>query len=597
MKKFLCLVKKELIDFYSIIKLLYIFAPIYAIKLTILRGICISTPIIRLYTITNLLNQIELVLNKNTSLRSIILPVGLLLLTEFINGISDVIFQELAKKCNIFIKKNKYPELIEQISQLEYCNFENSNVMDMLRRIKQNFNTRIVNSYTTSLYILESIVIAFLLIIIITSQVGVIGLLFSFLSIPLILAGQKSAKDLYEADEEAEKHNRYLEYLESLLKGRDAAAERRLFQFQDKIQNKWEESYSNAFIINQKVKYYTYKRALFSDLVTFSGYALSIGLLCWSLISNRISYGMFIAIIISILRLMNTLSYTLTGDLTQMGRNKLFLDDYTKMLQIRREKGAVEEAMDSINFEKLEFVDVTFTYPNAKNPTLKNLSFTMERGKKYAFVGENGAGKSTIIKLLLRLYSPDKGEILINGQSITNYSYGELKGLYAVVFQDFSKYQISLKESLCLGMRNIEDKKLVEVLKYVGLDRCIDENSQVIDYELGKLSENSIEFSGGQWQRLAIARALISERNVMILDEATAAIDPIREKELYELFQKASENKTTMFITHRLGSTKFADCIYVLKNGAIIEKGSHSKLMSEKTLYREMYNSQSRWYQ
>jgi len=335
---------------------------------------------------------------------------------------------------------------------------------------------------------------------------------------------------------------------------------------------------------------------LLADLLTFSGYALAIGLLCWLMVSNLISYGMFIAIVISVLRLMHTLSYTLSEDIAEMGRIKLFLDDYDRFNKLQEESGAIDESTSNIKFEKIEFIDVTFTYPNAKKATLNNLSFSIECGKKYAFVGENGAGKTTIIKLLLRYYTPDKGRILINGKSIENYSYGELKGLFSVVFQDYSKYQISLEESLYLGNSNMKHKNIVNILNYVGLDRCIDNNNKVMNVELGKLTEDSLEFSEGQWQRLAIARSLLSDKNILILDEATASIDPIQEKELYELFKKASEKRTTVFITHRLGSTKFADCIYVLKDGKILESGNHEELMLDNTVYKEMYSTQSRWY-
>lgn len=584
-------------DFFNLTKLLYSFAPIYAIELTALKLISTVTPIARLYIITDMINQIDLFLSKNTEMTSILSSTGIFILVELVSAISLILYQTVSKKCNLYIKKNKYPEFIEQIAKLEYLHFENSDYMDLIRRIKQNFNVRILLSYTTCLYFLESIITALILIIIITNQVGVAGLLFTFISIPLIVAGQKSAKDLYDADEKAEKYNRYLEYIENLFKDRVTAAERSLFKLQNVLENKWEDHYKDTFIINKKTKIRVLKRALSSDILTFLAYALAIGVLCLALINNNISYGMFIAITISILRLMNTLSYSLSGNLADMGKCKLFMDDYNKLLNLRKETGAIDEAVSGIEFEKIEFIDVSFTYPNAKKATLKDLSLIIERGKKYAFVGENGAGKTTIIKLLLRLYKPDKGEILVNGKAITNYSYGELKGLCSVVFQDYSKYPIPLKESLDLGTESSNDEKKVDILRYVGLDRCIDENNQIIDYELGKLSENSIEFSEGQWQRLSIARALISDRNLLILDEATSSIDPIREKEVYELFKKASNNKTTIFITHRLGSTKFADVIYVLKDGRVIEIGNHESLMLENTVYNEMYNSQSRWYQ
>ncbi len=277
-----------------------------------------------------------------------------------------------------------------------------------------------------------------------------------------------------------------------------------------------------------------------------------------------------------------------------MGVNKLFLDDYNKILSLTEEKGAIDEANNEIDFVSLEYKDVSFTYPNSTSPILNGISFKIEKGKKYAFVGANGAGKTTIVKLLLKLYKADKGQILINGEPIDNYTYAQLKGIYSVVFQDFSKFPIAVKEYLNLGSFS-QNKEMVDIMRYVGLNKFVNEND-IYDYELGKLDENSRELSGGEWQRLSLGRSLLSNRDILILDEATSSIDPIREKEIYDLFKKASKDKTTIFITHRLGSTKFADVIYVIKDGAIVEFGNHDNLMEKKENYFEMYSSQSGWY-
>lgn len=589
--------KLKLKSFYEMVRVLFELAPRYAIQLTLLRGVCLSAPIARLYTITGLIYQIEGFWKNPSDYRGLLAFILLIVGVEFINGVASVCFQETSRKCNLYIKKDKYPELIESIAKLEYDNYENRDVMDRVKRVKQNFNIRILRSFSVSICFIETLIKALILVGIITNRIGPIGLTFVFVSLPLIIAGQKSAKNLYESDMEAEKHLRYLEYVGNLFSDREVAAERSLFKLKGFFTDKWENHYSQTLTIFQNAKKAVYRRAWISELLTFSAYAFAIGTLCWGLINGHMSYGLFVGIIVSIISLMNTLSYTLAGDLAQMGQNKLFLDDYKFILNLSKEEGATEEAIFDLNLMKIEFDNVTFTYPNATKPTLNNLSFVIESGKKYAFVGENGAGKSTIIKLLLRLYKPDKGKILVNGKTLEHYSYGQIKGLCSVVFQDYSKYPIRLTDSLCLGSKHCGQDKMVEVLKRVGLNRCIDENNHVRHYELGKLSEEGLEFSEGQWQRLSIARALMSEKPLLVLDEATASIDPIREMELYELFKQASENKTTVFITHRLGSTKFADTIYVLKDGNILEKGNHMTLMQKGGIYQEMYSSQSRWYE
>lgn len=589
--------KNKVVSFFEMIRLLYIMAPLYALQLTVLKCISIAAPIVRLYAVTTLIQGIESYLTGESPFSVLMVPIGMMIIVRFVSSITGILSREIGNKCNLYIKVNKYSELIESIATLEYKYFENRDTMDVLKRLKQNFTIRIVRSFSIALDFLETIVTAIILISIITSQIGVLGLSFFFVSFPLLIAGQKSAKNLYEADCEAEKHNRYLAYLESLFTSREAASERCLFKTQDFFIDKWEGHVGKALHIGQEAKKKMYKRAWTSEMLTFLAFAFSIGTLCWGLVNNQLSYGLFIAIIIAIIKLMNTISYTLSGDLAQMGLNRLFIDDYNQVMQLEKMNGALEPVKRDIDFEKIEFDSVTFTYPNATSPTLKSMSFVIEKGKKYAFVGENGAGKSTIIKLLLRLYMPDEGCIRINGKPIETFSYGQLKGLCAVVFQDYSKYPIYLKEALCLGLTDVPESKMTEVLRYVGLDHCVDESGKVKTLEFGKLSENGIEFSEGQWQRLSIARALISDKAVLVLDEATASIDPIRERELYDLFKKASVGKTTVFITHRLGSTKFADVIYVIKEGGIHETGDHDHLMASASLYKEMYTLQSRWYQ
>lgn len=239
-------------------------------------------------------------------------------------------------------------------------------------------------------------------------------------------------------------------------------------------------------------------------------------------------------------------------------------------------------------------------YPNSSEPILKNISFTIKRGKRYAFVGENGAGKTTIIKLLLGFYEPCDGQIKINGKKLEAFHYGDLKCIFSVVFQDYSKYQLSLQDCLSLGewetgSEKSNQEKILKALHTVGLDFLASE--EIIKKELGKLSEESIELSEGQWQRIAIARAILSNHKIFILDEATASIDPIQEKEIYSLFETVSEDRTTIFITHRLGSTKFVDCIFTIHNGQIAEMGSHMELMEKKGVYAKMYNSQKEWYE
>ena len=235
-------------------------------------------------------------------------------------------------------------------------------------------------------------------------------------------------------------------------------------------------------------------------------------------------------------------------------------------------------------------------YPQTERKILDDFSLRLERGKHYAFVGVNGAGKTTMMKLITGLYDNYEGEILLNGRDIRTFPQSALKALCAVVFQDFARYQVSMRDSITLG-DEARNQNLNEVLEQVGLTDAVNTLSKGLDTPLGKIYEGGQDLSGGQWQRLAIARALVRNSPIRILDEPTAALDPVSESEFYAHFGELSKGTTTIFISHRLGSTKLADRIFVLDGGKIVEEGTQAELLAKGGLYAEMYEAQRSWYE
>ena len=197
------------------------------------------------------------------------------------------------------------------------------------------------------------------------------------------------------------------------------------------------------------------------------------------------------------------------------------------------------------------------------------------------------------------MYNEYEGEILINGRELRTYHASTLKAMFSVVYQDFAKYYISLKENIALGdiARISTDSEIVKIATQAGLDETITELRNGINTPLGKIKDNGQDISSGQWQRVAIARSLLSRAPVKLLDEPTAALDPISESNVYKDFEELMKGKTTVFISHRLGSTKLADEILVIDNGIITERGSHNDLMNAHGLYAAMFEAQRGWYQ
>ena len=239
----------------------------------------------------------------------------------------------------------------------------------------------------------------------------------------------------------------------------------------------------------------------------------------------------------------------------------------------------------------IEFINVDFTYPGTDKQVLKGLSFKVEHGEKVSIVGENGEGKTTMIKLLLGLFQPDSGEIRIGGKPLADYSQAVRNRLFGPVFQDFVKYSITLGENVGVGDADkINDTQAVAAaMNKAKLDLAS-------DALLGRDFEGGVDLSGGQWQRVAIARAFMGDKPILILDEPTSQLDPMAESRIYSEFAEMSENKTAIFITHRLGSTMITDRIFVIADGHITQSGSHADLMEQGGLYADMFNSQKQWY-
>lgn len=255
-----------------------------------------------------------------------------------------------------------------------------------------------------------------------------------------------------------------------------------------------------------------------------------------------------------------------------------------------------ENILTDFNRCEIEFKDVSFKYPNTEKYILKNVSATIKAGEHVAIVGQNGAGKTTFIKLLCHLYDNYEGKILINGREAGEYSFMGYIRLLSVVFQDFRLFAFTIKENVTV----FQDKKvdLEEIYKIAGIEDWITSLEEKDSTHIYKMFvENGVEPSGGQAQKLAIARALYKNAPIVVLDEPTAALDPISEYEVYKNFDKLVHGKTAIYISHRLSSCRFCDRIIVLEDGSVVEEGSHEKLIENtKGLYFKMYNTQAKHY-
>ncbi len=248
---------------------------------------------------------------------------------------------------------------------------------------------------------------------------------------------------------------------------------------------------------------------------------------------------------------------------------------------------------------KFEFKNVSFRYPGTERDVIKNVNLVIEPGSTVVLVGLNGAGKTTLIKLLTRLYDPTEGVILLDGYDIREYAVEELYAAFGIIFQDFGKYAVSVKENIMFGQLN-KDPLESEIVRAAEQSNCADFIKALPHgYEtplMRYFEQNGIELSIGQWQKLSIARAFYSDTDILILDEPTASLDAIAEQEIYRQFDELRQERTTIFVSHRLSSATTADCIVVLQNGTVVEVGTHQELMAAGKQYCELFSVQAERY-
>ena len=245
------------------------------------------------------------------------------------------------------------------------------------------------------------------------------------------------------------------------------------------------------------------------------------------------------------------------------------------------------------------FENVSFAYPGTDRKVIKNLSTTFRPGETVVLVGLNGAGKTTLVKLLTRLYDPTEGRILLDGKDLKEYDVRELYDLFGIIFQDFGKYAVTAAENIAFGNIHVEEDraKVEECARQANAEDYISKLPEAYDTPLMRIFEKEgIELSGGQWQKLAIARAFYRDSEIMILDEPTASLDPMAEQEIFNQFDNLREGKTTIFVSHRLSSAVIATKILVLEYGELIEEGNHHELMAKKGKYYDLFTTQAKRY-
>ncbi|EJT6144195.1 ABC transporter ATP-binding protein [Clostridium perfringens] len=285
-------------------------------------------------------------------------------------------------------------------------------------------------------------------------------------------------------------------------------------------------------------------------------------------------------------------------DLANIKAQNMYLDDMREFLEIKSEDKEKTRDIPIDSSYEIEFKNVSFKYPKTDKYIYKNLSLKIKKGQRLAIVGINGAGKTTFVKLLCRLYEPTSGEILINGINIQSFSKEEYYKILSVVFQDIKTFAFTVAENVSLeSLEDVDREKVLQCIEKAGVGDKINSLQKGIDTSLLKILDGEgVELSGGENQKLALARALYKNGKIVILDEPTSALDAVAEYNIYKGFDELIGDKTAIYISHRLASTKFCDVIAFFENGEIVEYGTHEELLKKNGKYSDMFNIQAQYY-
>ncbi len=386
-------------------------------------------------------------------------------------------------------------------------------------------------------------------------------------------------------------------YMSGITSDFGAAKDIRMFGLSDWLTEKFRNGKKERFDAQKKNAKIWIHTSNFTNFCFSLSQALVYAWLLYMTVKGEITLGNFSLYLASSTTVYNYVRQIMDNTADLMARSRE-VDDWRSFLDLDGgdpDEGATVPEMSGYEFE---FRNVSFKYPKAEKYALKNLNLTLKAGERLAVVGLNGAGKSTFIKLLLRLYEPTEGEIFLNGVNIKEYSKTSYYRVFAPVFQDVNLFAFPLAENVSMQAPDNTDKELSEkCLIDAGLGEKLAELPKGVDSELLKIIyDDGIDLSGGEKQKLALARALYKDAPVVVLDEPTAALDALAESKLYGDFDKLIGGKTAVYISHRLSSTRFCNEVAMFKDGEMVEHGTHRELLDKGGAYAEMFHIQAQYY-
>ena len=527
---------------------------------------------------------------------------GLLLLAEFALAVLSDLLGRVVSLIDSLLSERvtnaSSVRLMEHAATLDLEDFEDAEFQDQLERARRQSSGRMslmtqiftqaqdivtVASFAAGLVIYAPWLIALLMVALIPAFLGEAH--FNALS--------------YSLDYSRTPERRELDYVRQTAASVETAKEVKIFGLNSFLINRYRELASAFYSANRRI---AVRRAGWGGLFTAvgtAGYYTAYAYIVWRTLEGAFTVGDLTFLAGSFRRLRNLFEGLLAG-FSSTASQALYLNDLFSFFEVQPE---IQSPQNPRPFQKpirdgFSFENVGFRYPGADRWAVRHLTFTLHAGEVLALVGENGAGKTTLVKLLTRLYDPDEGRILLDGHDLRDYDLETLRGNMGVIFQDFVRYNLSAADNIAVGRIDARDDlaRIERAAQRSQADEVIARLPDGFDQMIGKRFRNGVELSGGEWQKIAIARAYMREADVLILDEPTAALDARSEFEVFRRFKELSKGKTGVLISHRFSSVRMADRILVLADGQVEAAGTHEELMSQKGRYAELFELQAAGY-
>lgn len=546
----------------------------------------------------NLLNGISTVSNRGEGwlLHSFLMFSIVYFIKVLISGLNTYVEgnlqSQLSNTMNILI--------CEKSVKLGLEDYENSEINDQLKRATQEASYRpyeLYNQITSIITSIITLISSAIILIMWKWWIIIIIVISSTISIYSILKINREQFQIHMDRVPLIRRSWYLTYL---LTNDRAVKEVKIFQLAPYLLDRYRNFLKSFFQTDRKMLFKRVGIVFLYDVLELISLCVLIWIALFEAFMNRIQVGSLYGYIQAITLTQSQMTSIIQG-LIRFSQNNLYMEQMLIFLELPTTDPIYVQKNSSsqrLNLEKeintISMENIYFRYAGKSHDVIQNFNLKLNKGETIAIVGKNGSGKSSLVKLLMQLYGDYRGRISINGVDIKEYDLQQIQERIGVVFQDFMQYEMSARHNIGFGsLKEMDDEiKVMTAAQKVLIETLIKQLPKGIDTQLGKWFEEGYQLSGGQWQRIAIARAFMRNADIYILDEPSSFLDPIAEKELLEIFMELMKDKIGIFITHRITSARLAQKIIVMEEGQIIEQGSHLELMMGNGMYAEMYRIQ-----